>query len=149
MAFVDKVTDRWYINDMDEQVSIGLTLPIILDNGQEASTQTTLEAVKVNVQNILNTERGERVFQPNLGCRLKRFLFEPFSEEMVAQIQDVIIESLNYWLPFVLIRYIDVKMSDNMTADSYSKLKISVAFSLEQDPGTQESIELTIGGGGE
>jgi phage baseplate assembly protein W len=84
-----------------------------------------------------------------LGCRLKRFLFEPFSEEMVAQIQDVIIESLNYWLPFVLIRYIDVKMSDNMTADSYSKLKISVAFSLEQDPGTQESIELTIGGGGE
>ena len=149
MAFVDKVTDRWYINDRDEQVFIGLTLPIILDNGQEASTKTTLEAVKVNVLNILNTEKGERVFQPNLGCRLKRFLFEPYSEEMIAQIQDVIIESLNYWLPFVLIRYIDVKMSDNFTGDGYSTLKISVGFSLELDPETQDSIELTIEGGGE
>ena len=145
MAIIDKTKQNW-IYDRDEATSIGLKLPMIIDNGYDASTKTTIDAVKQNVLNLLNTEIGERVMQPNLGVRLKRFLFEPFSDELVNQIQDQIVEGMDYWLPFVQINDIRVKMSDNNTGDFRSVMEVSVDFSLKKDPSVNESIDLKIGG---
>ena len=143
MAIVDKTKQNW-IYDRDESVSLGLKLPMTLDNGYDASTKTTLEAVKQNVLNLLNTEMGERVMQPNLGVRLKRFLFEPFSDDLVVQVQDQIIEAMNYWLPFVQLNDIQVNMSDDNSGVGRSMMEISVYFSLKQDPTSSESIQFNV-----
>ena len=82
--------------------------------------------------------------QPNLGIMLKRFLFEPFSEDLVAQVQDQIIESINYWLPFVQLNDIQVNMSDDNSDVGRSTMKISVHFSLKQDPTVVESVQLDV-----
>ena len=132
--------------DEDEAVSLGLKLPMTLDNGYDASTKTTLEAVKQNVLNLCSTELGERVMQPNLGIGIKKYLFEPFSEDIVVQIQDTIVESMNFWLPFVQLNDIIVKMSDNDSDEGRSTMEVSVDFSLKQDPTSTESVTLNIGG---
>ena len=132
--------------DNDESVSLGLKLPMTFDNGYDASTKTTLEAVKQNVLNLCSTELGERVMQPNLGIGIKKYLFEPFSEDLVVQIQDTIIESMNFWLPFVQLNDIQVKMSDDNSDVGRSTMEISVDFSLKQDPTSTESVTLNIGG---
>ena len=144
MAIIEKNDKNWYIVDRDEDTFIGLTLPLTFDG--DNPSKTTLEAVKQNVLNLCSTEMGERVMQPNLGVRLKRFLFEPFSEELVFQVKEIINESINYWLPFVNINDIRVKMSDNEVGDFKSTLEVSVDFSLKKDPNTQESIQITVGG---
>ena len=131
--------------DRDEAVSLGLKLPMTFDNGYDASTKTTLESVKQNVLNLCSTELGERVMQPNLGVGIKKYLFEPFSEDMVVQVQDTIIESMNYWLPFVIVKNIDVKMSDNQSGDFASLLEVSVAFGLKKDPSSFDSVQVIIG----
>ena len=144
MAIIDKNAYNW-IDDADENQSIGLTLPLILDNGEVASTKTTLEAIKQNVLNLLNTELGERVMQPNLGIMLKRFLFEPFSDEVVNNIGNTIIEAMDYWMPFVQINDIRVKMSDNEAGDFRSTLEVSVDFSLKKDNNAADSVQIIIG----
>tara|TARA_Y100000034_G_C6634699_1_gene277240 strand:+ start:43 stop:480 length:438 start_codon:yes stop_codon:yes gene_type:complete len=144
MAIIDKNAHNW-IDDSNENQSIGLTLPLLLDNGQIASTKTTLEAVKQNVLNLLNTEMGERVMQPNLGIMLKRFLFEPFSNEVVDNIGSVIVEAMNHWMPFVQINDIRVKMSDNESGDFKSTMEVSVDFSLKKDNSVGESVQITVG----
>jgi len=144
MAIIDKNAHNW-IDDSNENQSIGLTLPLLLDNGQIASTKTTLEAVKQNVLNLLNTEMGERVMQPNLGVMLKRFLFEPFSNEVVDNIGSVIVEAMNHWMPFVQINDIRVKMSDNESGDFKSTMEVSVDFSLKKDNNATDSVQVTIG----
>jgi len=63
MAIIDKSQKR-FIVDRDETQFIGLKIPLILDSGEKAATKTTLEAVKQNVFNLCNTERGERVCIP-------------------------------------------------------------------------------------
>ena len=131
--------------DRDEAVSLGLKLPMTFDNGYDASTKTTLEAVKQNVLNLCSTELGERVMQPNLGVGIKKYLFEPFSEDLVVEIQNTIVESMNFWLPFVQLNDVRVKMSDDNSDVGRSTMKISVDFSLKQDPTTTESVQLTIG----
>ena len=131
--------------DRDEAVSLGLKLPMTFDNGYDASTKTTLEAVKQNVLNLCSTELGERVMQPNLGVSIKKYLFEPFSEDLIIQVQDTMVESINFWLPFVQLNDIIVKMSDNDSDVGRSTMEISVDFSLKKDPSTTESVQLIIG----
>ena len=145
MAIIDKDQNKWYINDRDEKTFIGLKLPINLDQLNDASTETTLEAVKQNVKNICSTELGERVMQPNLGMFLKKFLFEPFTEETVFQIQETVNESLNYWLPFIKIDDIGITMSENTGGDFKNTMEVSVVFSLKKDPNTHESVQITVG----
>ena len=145
MAIIDKNKNNWDKLSADEDQFIGLALPLILDNGQEASTKTTIEAVKQNVLNLCSTEAGERVMQPNLGVKLKRFLFEPFSEELVVRVQDVVTQSINYWLPFININSIIVKMSDNQSGDFKNTMEIFIEFNLKKDPNTLESIQVTVG----
>ena len=135
-------TKKPYIVDRDEDVSIGHDIPLQRGedgNGNFGTTSTTLEAVKVNATNLLQTELGERVMQPTLGVRLKQYLFEPFSEDVKIAIQDTIVETFSVWLPFVTIVGLDVEMSDTNT------LKISVEFVLNRDQDTIESVQVIIG----
>ena len=68
-----------FIQDNDTNVKVGIDLPIRRGDeldGFFASTSTTIESVKNNIRNLLNTNEGERFFQPNLGMNLRRLLFE-------------------------------------------------------------------------
>ena len=130
--------------DNDEAVSLGLKLPMTFDNGHNALTKTTLEAVKQNVLNLCSTELGERVMQPNLGVSIKKYLFEPFSEDLVIQVQDTIVESMNFWLPFVQLNDIRVKMSDDNSDVGRSTMEISIDFSLKQDPTSNDQVTLNL-----
>ena len=145
MAIIDKSLNKWYKVDRDKDTHIGLKLPVVLDNIDYASTKTTLEAAKQNIFNLCSTELGERVFQPGLGIQLKKFLFEPFTDDTVNAIQETILESVDYWLPYLKLKNIEVKMYDNDAGDYRNRMLISVHFSLKRDPNTHESVQITLG----
>ena len=131
-----------YIDDRDEDVFIGLDMPLHRGddrNGNFAATFTTLEAVKVNVRNLLQTELGERPMQPTLGVRLKQYLFEPFNDDVKVNIQNEILDTFSVWLPFVEITTLNIEMSDT------NNLKIFLEFVLNKDLDTVESVQVEIG----
>lgn len=144
MAIVDQKASQWYLVDRDDDQYIGLKFPFILDNGNLASTKTTLDAVKQNLFSLCSTEQGERVMQPNLGVALKRFLFQPFEESIVDDIKIVIMESINYWMPFILINLIEVKMDESNAGEFRSTMNITIDFALKQDPNTHESVQVEV-----
>ena len=83
MAIKD-TTRKPYIEDNDENIFIGIDLPFRKSNSIEgyfASTSTTIEAVKNNIRNLVNTHQGERLMQPQLGINLRKYLFEQFSDD--------------------------------------------------------------------
>ena len=51
MAIIDESKNNFVI-DRDESKFVGLKLPLVLDSGEEASTKTTLEAVKQNGRSL-------------------------------------------------------------------------------------------------
>ena len=144
MAIIDKNSSNWYLVDQDQDQFIGLSFPLVFDN--TASTKTTLAAVKSNLFLLCSTELGERIMQPNLGIRLKRYLFEPFSEILVSDIKETVTESINYWMPFVKINQILVEMSPIATGDFKNTLDLVIEFSLSKDPDTLESIQISVSG---
>ena len=139
-----------FIEDRDNNVFIGIDLPFRKSDGIEgwfASTTTTITAVKNNIRNLLNTHKGERFMQPNIGLNLRKFQFEQFTDELRLQIENDILDTFEFWLPFVQVRDLKVQMSD-ATAGSVNnnKLIISVVFNITRDPNTLESVQVEIGG---
>ena len=149
MAIKD-LSKKPFIEDRDNNVFIGIDLPFRKSDGIEgwfASTTTTIKAVKNNIRNLLSTHKGERFMQPNIGLNLRKFQFEQFTDELRLQIENDILDTFEFWLPFVQVRELKVQMSD-ATAGSVNnnKLIISVVFNITRDPNTLESVQVEIGG---
>ena len=146
MAILD-TSKKPFIQDRDNNVFIGINLPFKKSEGSEGyflSTTTTIEAVKNNVRLLLSTDKGERIFQPNLGIGLRRFLFEPITGETTIAIQNEIIETFNFWLPFITIKDIQVETT-SADGTNPNQISINVIFNLDKDPNTLESVQVQIG----
>ena len=148
MAIKD-TSKKPFIEDRDDNIFIGIDLPFRKSDGIEgwfASTTTTIEAVKNNIRNLLSTHKGERYLQPNIGLNLRKFLFEQFTDELRLQIENDILDTIDFWLPFIQVKDLKVGMS-SATAGSVNnnKLIISVVFNITRDPNTLESVQVEIG----
>ncbi len=146
MAILD-TSKKPFIQDRDNDVFIGINLPFKKSEGSEGyflSTTTTIEAVKNNVKLLLSTDKGERIFQPNLGIGLRRFLFEPITGETTLAIQNEIVDTFNFWLPFITIKDIQVETT-SADGTNPNQISINVIFNLDKDPNTLESVQVQIG----
>ena len=138
-----------YIQDNDTKVKVGIDLPIRRGDDKDgffATTSTTIEAVKNNIRNLLQTEEGERFFQPNLGIGMRKLLFEQITNENLLSIQDSILDKFEFWLPFVEIRDIQVLNRDNTTDVGTNEIRVKILFNIKQDPNTLDSITLDFSG---
>ena len=56
-------------------------------------------AVSRSVRNLLSTNRGERLYQPDIGSDLSSLLFEPMTDGMATTISNLIYGTLNQYEP--------------------------------------------------
>ena len=56
-------------------------------------------AIKQSIVNLLMTNKGERVYQPEYGSDLRRFLFEPMDFATAAAIQSNIVSTIKKFEP--------------------------------------------------
>ena len=146
MAFRD-TKKKPFIEDRDDSVFIGIDLPFRKSDGKEgyfASTTTTIEAVKNNIKNLVQTDKGERFMQPELGLNLRNYMFEQFTDETLLSVQNDIVDTFKVWLPFVEIRDIQVSMDENDSIGK-NKMGINIVFNITKDPDTLESVQIEIG----
>ena len=58
--------------------------------------KTNVDAVKQSVRNLLLTNKGERLFQPNLGGNIQAMLFEHITPQTFITMQDHIKDFLAF-----------------------------------------------------
>ena len=141
MPILDNRKDR-FVEDQDTRVSVGIDFPIARvpgGNGYFATTKTTIEAVKTNIRLLLQTNQGERLFQPNLGMNLKQLLFEQSSDETTIQIENNIVDVFERWLPFVQLQNIGINRRDDI-----NQININIEFNISRTPNSLESVQVTF-----
>tara|TARA_S200000501_G_C20817244_1_gene741183 strand:+ start:543 stop:1031 length:489 start_codon:yes stop_codon:yes gene_type:complete len=146
MAIKD-ISKKPYIVDNDTNVKVGIDLPIRRDDVKDgffASTSTTIEAVKNNIRNLLQTNQGERLMQPTLGLNLRRLLFEQIGEESVVGVQDSILDTFKFWLPFVEVRDIQILTNEDSVTIGVNEIRVKILFNIIQDPNTLDSVTLNF-----
>ena len=143
MPILDRRNNQ-LIEDKDTRVSVGLDLPVARvpnKDGYFATTKTTIESVKNNIRLLLQTQKGERVFQPNLGMNLKRLMFEQMTEETTIQIENNIVDVFQRWLPFVEVRDIAI-----INLNDLNQVTIDIKFNIQRAPNSTESVQVTFDG---
>ena len=146
MAIKD-TSKKPYIIDRDSNIKVGIDLPIRRGDKKDgwfASTTTTIEAVKNNIRNLLNTNTGERLMQPNLGMNLRNLLFEQIDDETMLTVQNSILDSFQLWLPFVEVR--DIQIVNNDSKTDKNQIAVSIIFNIKQDPDTIDSVSINFNG---
>ena len=143
MPILDKRKNQ-FIEDQDTRVSVGIDFPFARVPNQDGyfkTTKTTVESIKNNIKLLLQTEQGERVFQPTLGMNLKRLLFEQITEDTTIEIENNIVDTFERWLPFVDLRDIQINTDNN-------QVNINITFSIKRTSASLESVSVTLGGVG-
>jgi phage baseplate assembly protein W len=145
MPILDRRKDR-FVEDQDTRVSVGIDFPfgrVPNGDGYFKTTKTTIDSIKNNIKLLLQTNQGERMFQPNLGMNLRNLLFEPMTEDLTIQIENNIVDVFERWLPFVELRNIDVERRNEA-----NQTKINIEFNIRRAPNSLESVQVTFDGVG-
>ena len=65
--------------------------------------KTDKDAIRADLLHLLLTNKGERLYLPDFGSDLKKFIFEPNDEITHEQIRDNLNETIVRFIPSVLI----------------------------------------------
>ena len=124
--------------DLQKNIAIGVSLPF---NGPGVfkSTYTTKDQIKSNLINLLLTDTGERVMNPNFGTNLKRFLFEGITNNNLETLKDNILNSILSYISEITVTNITlVPNTDNNLVD----LTIEYYLNISQTP-DQVTVQFT------
>ena len=62
-----------------------------------------VNAIANQIYNILSTNIGERIFEPEFGSNIQNYIFDPTTEETAWLIENEIFRALNKWMPRIQI----------------------------------------------
>jgi phage baseplate assembly protein W len=119
--------------DRNEDKFVGITFP--LDHSPEGffyKTKTVLEQSKANLQNLLLTTPGERIFQPEFGSQLKSIVFEQ-GVDVPNRIEEDIRSAVDRFLAYINIINVFTTQQDN-------QVNVSIEFSVPLNPDTIEIL---------
>ena len=121
--------------DINKNVTIGVAFPLDSVNMFKGTT-TVKEQVKSNLINLLLTEPGERVNEPNFGVGLKKLLFE--QSPNVEVLKEKINTQIEFYIPTITLTDVSFTPSE----DEY-KLFILISYNFNLD-GSTDAIQLNL-----
>ena len=127
--------------DRNDDIYVGIEFP--LDHSFEGffrKTKTIRQQVKSNIRNLLLTEKGERVFQPNFGSNLKSLLFEQITPTSLENVETDIRQSISTWLPYVNVINLVVGQDER----NPNQVLTSLEYSTNLEPDTFDTITFTF-----
>tara|TARA_B100000287_G_scaffold129982_1_gene122016 strand:- start:2839 stop:3300 length:462 start_codon:yes stop_codon:yes gene_type:complete len=134
--------------DKDKSKAIGIELPIRKSDDRDGyfdSTYTSFDAIRNNIRCLLQTKKGERMFNPTLGLMLDNFLFENLTDDLKMSIAEDIQEMIEIWLPFVTINRMNIFNSLEDTSIPENQMVISIEFYVNDNPNLIDIVTARVG----
>ena len=73
---------------------------------------TDQNAIKADLMHLLLTRKGQRLYNPDFGTDLLRYIFEPNDERTLAEVKEEVATSVKKYLPKLLVTSLTVTKSD-------------------------------------
>ena len=84
--------------DLQKNIAIGLSIPFNKFSAFK-STYSTKEQVKYNLINLLLTNKGERIENPEFGCDIKKSIFDFINTDNINKINNNIRVGVQTFIP--------------------------------------------------
>lgn len=126
--------------DLELDTAVGIDLPLMMGSGARFKLNyTTLDQAVANAKNLLLSNKGERIMQPEFGCDLRNTLFTNITSDLLEEIEDRIRSNFNYWLPYIFINELNV-----LTNEDRNLIQITLSISLDNNKFSTRSIQIEI-----
>jgi phage baseplate assembly protein W len=121
--------------DLNKNVAVGISLPF---NGPRVFNKTfsTKDQVKHNLINVLLTNKGERILNPNFGSDLRKFLFEFITDENMEGLKTLVMESIAAYIPEIVVKKIEVTPEQDLNT-----VKVLIDYQMRLS-GDQDTISI-------
>ena len=100
---------------------------------KDLSLKTDVKAVVQSLKNLLLTDKGERLFQPNIGSNIRQLLFENFTPQTTTLLKQFIAETIDNHEPRANL--LDVTVSPDPDNNALA-VSLIVEVINNQDPVT-------------
>ena len=121
--------------DLQKNIAIGISLPFSCTSERPFnSTYSTKDQIKSNLINLILTNKGERVFNPEFGADLKRILFEGITESTISTARRQITDSISIFVPDAIVNEVEI-----IPNEDNNSLAITIKYSLRIS-GTSDQI---------
>lgn len=99
--------------------------------------KTNVEAVKQSIKNIVMTDRGERLYNPEFGGNIRALLFENMTPQVFVHAKEYLMTSIEQYEP-------RAELIDLVIADTYDEhtVQVQIVFRIIniQEPITLEVV---------
>jgi len=134
MAFEDSYVDAYGIKRKKRISFTDLEMAFDKNPGtNDVEKVYNEDAIKRSLMNLILTRRKERLFQPEVGCRVTDYLFEMVSPLTAINIKNAIEETINNYEPRVDLE--DVVVQETEDGHGY---RIHILYSIINSTETQE-----------
>ena len=117
--------------DLQKNIVIGVALPF---NAPRFNVNySTKDQIKSNLINLLLTNRGERVMNPDYGADLRSSLFEGINSSQNNALREKIINAVNAFMPEISLTEVNVESDiDNHTINITVNYMINISEKADQ-----------------
>jgi len=119
----------------------GIKYPVQKDSRQGffQASEDLKSVAKSNLLSLLHTDKGERLMHPDMGCDLRKMLFDPFTPTLKTRIKENIIGQVNKWLDYISID----EIVSTESSDGHG-IKVRIKFSLKNLGDESDILETII-----
>jgi phage baseplate assembly protein W len=110
--------------DLQKNIVIGVSLPFNAPSVFN-KTYSTKDQIKSNLINLLLTDKGERIMNPEFGADIRRSLFDNITDSSIELLKNKIIDAVNMFIPEIYLGDIDI-----IPDYDYNTLNITVNYRL-------------------
>tara|TARA_R100000657_G_C4660244_1_gene104050 strand:- start:672 stop:1067 length:396 start_codon:yes stop_codon:yes gene_type:complete len=125
--------------DINPNKTVGLSLPIRNEFGL---TRNAAEQSAFNIKNLLLTNIGERLNQPEFGSRLRALCFEQIDDELPIRIENEVKRAISRWLGYIQIQSVETLTRDG----DKSKIFVKINYTVGQGAPLNTTIEAESNG---
>jgi phage baseplate assembly protein W len=136
------------INDIAEltysNYGLGFPLGKRKKTGGFFSKETGVSLIKNNVQQLLSTERGERVMLPLFGCNLRKYVFQPLTEDLFEAIKDEISFSVSKYIIGAKLIKLSVVPFGVLGPAGGNSLQVTLTLQVTDESLTMFDVEVVV-----
>jgi phage baseplate assembly protein W len=122
------------IDDLQSAYAIGMKLPFTPTIGDPIGFNlawTTNEAIQADIINLILTQKGERLGNPDFGTNLHALLFDPSTSELETKVKEEIENALKEYTGRIGVKVHNISTERKDTAGNISNtLKVGIKYSL-------------------
>ena len=109
----------------------------------DVSKLTDIQAIKRSVRTLILTNKGERLFHPEIGSNINSSLFELYTPIMQEELRLAISDVIRLYEPRVVLHEVIVNSATSQDLDQ-NRLRIIIKFSIQNVPNEIEELEIVM-----